>query len=73
MGANMHGCWSYDVYGNRLSESMSTTACSSSPPKLSWATFNWSNNQMVTSSYAPGRVGYDASGNTLSGPAAIDR
>lgn len=59
-----YGCWGYDAYGNRTFESLSTTPCSGTPPKASWATYNsGTNNQMTTSSYAPGGINYDASGN----------
>ena len=66
--ANVYGCWQYDSYGNRTSESMSTTACGSSPPLASWAGYNYTtanNNRIQTSSWATAGVSYDASGNTL--------
>jgi YD repeat-containing protein len=63
--ANQYGCWSYDAYGNRLSESMSSTPCDNNPGFVSWAHYNTANNRMTSSSYALGGVIYDASGNTL--------
>lgn len=62
---NMYGCWSYDAYGNRTAEAMSGTPCSNNPPLQSWASYNQGNNQMLTTSYAPAGVQYDAAGNTL--------
>jgi hypothetical protein len=59
--ANNYGCWSYDAFGNRLSQSMSTTACGSSPPLTSWANYD-ANNRFTNTSQAPGGVPYDASG-----------
>ena len=60
--ANNYGCWSYDAFGNRLSQSMSTTACGSSPPLTSWANYD-ANNRFTNTSQAPGGVAYDAAGN----------
>jgi RHS repeat-associated protein len=57
------GCWTYDAYGNRTSESFSMTACGNSPPLASWANYNPANNQVTTAS--TGGYIYDASGNTL--------
>lgn len=37
--ANNVGCWNYNQFGNRNSQSMSTTACGSNPPLMSWATY----------------------------------
>jgi RHS repeat-associated protein len=54
-------CWSYDAFGNRTSQSMSTTPCSGNPTPASWAHYN-QNNQMTSTSQAPGGVGYDPSG-----------
>jgi RHS repeat-associated protein len=62
--AGNYGCWSYDGFGNRLSQAMSTTACGSSPPLMSWANYN-SNNQFTATSQALGGVPYDASGDVL--------
>jgi RHS repeat-associated protein len=58
------GCWAYDAYGNRRWETMSTTNCSSGPPKASWADYNAANNQLSSTSY--GGIVYDAAGNLLS-------
>jgi RHS repeat-associated protein len=65
--ANQFACWTYDPFGNRTSESVSSTACNNSPPELSWATYTTSNtNRMDTDStsnlYNSVPV-YDASGN----------
>jgi YD repeat-containing protein len=62
---NKYGCWTYDAFGNRASESFSTTACNSSPPLTSWANYNSANNRFTTTSYATSGVTYDASGNLL--------
>jgi RHS repeat-associated protein len=58
------GCWSYDAFGNRLSESMSTTACANSPTLTSWAQYNISNSNRMdaTSQDANQRADYDPSG-----------
>ena len=61
---NLRGCWTYDAFGNRLSESVSTTACANSPVKQGWANYNATNNR-ITSSMATANFVYDVSGNTL--------
>jgi RHS repeat-associated protein len=33
------GCWSYDSFGNRKSQAISTTACANNPPLMSWANY----------------------------------
>jgi RHS repeat-associated protein len=64
-----YGCWIYDAFGNRLSQSMSTTACTSSPPLTSWAQYNGTvngtnNNQMSQTNQDTAQAGgYDAGGN----------
>jgi RHS repeat-associated protein len=60
-----YGCWFYDAFGNRTSESMSTTPCTGTPPKLSWATYTTSNsNRMDSTSVNSNQIsGYDAAGN----------
>jgi YD repeat-containing protein len=45
-----YGCWSYDAYGNRLSEAMSSTPCGNNPGFVSWAHYNTANNRMTSSS-----------------------
>jgi hypothetical protein len=35
--ANNYGCWSYDSFGNRLSQAISTTPCNATPPLTSGA------------------------------------
>jgi len=66
--ANNWGCWAYDAFGNRLSQSMSTTACGSNPPLTSWAQYNGTvngtnNNQMSATNRNGNQAnGYDPSG-----------
>jgi hypothetical protein len=62
--ASNYGCWSYDAFGNRLSQSMSTTPCIGTLPMMSWANYN-ANNQFTATSQALGGVPYDAAGNVL--------
>ena len=58
------GCWVYDPFGNRTSESMSTTACSGNPAQLSWATYTTSNtNRADTTSRGGNSV--DLAGNII--------
>ena len=59
-----YACWSYDSFGNRTSESLSTTACNNNPPLLSWATYNVSNSNRMdaTSLNANQSSGYDPAG-----------
>ena len=59
--AGSFGCWSYDDFGNRLSQSISTTPCSSGPTPMNWAHYN-SRNQITASTQAPGGPTYDNSG-----------
>jgi hypothetical protein len=63
--AVMNGCWTYDSYGNRTSEAVSTMGCGSNPPKASWANYNAANNRVTTASTATAGYIYDAAGNTL--------
>jgi len=44
--ANPYACWSYDAFGSRTSEAVSTTQCSQSPTPNSWAHYN-TNNQIT--------------------------
>jgi hypothetical protein len=60
--ANFWGCWSYDSFGNRLSESISSTACGSTPPMTSWANYNASNRMVSTNQNSAQASGYDAAG-----------
>jgi RHS repeat-associated protein len=62
--AGNYGCWSYDAFGNRLSQAISTTPCANNPPLMSWANYN-ANNQFTNTSQAPGGVQYDPSGDVL--------
>jgi RHS repeat-associated protein len=59
--AGNFGCWIYDAFGNRTSESMSTTACASNPPLTSWAAY-YPNNRIQSTSQAPGGVSHDRAG-----------
>ncbi|MDR3573594.1 MAG: RHS repeat-associated core domain-containing protein, partial [Anaerolineaceae bacterium] len=66
--AGIYGCWTYDAFGNRTSEAMSTTACSSNPTSASWAQYNGTgngtnNNQMSATSQNLNQGNwYDAAG-----------
>jgi len=52
-------CWTYDPFGNRTSESLSTTACNNNPPLTSWAAFDQSNsNRMDRTSWNSVQDGY---------------
>jgi RHS repeat-associated protein len=59
-------CWTYDSFGNRLSQSVSATPCASNPP----ATFaaSYSANNRISSVTAPPStvIAYDAAGNVTS-------
>jgi len=60
------GCWSYDAFGNRKSQAMSTTACANNPPLMSWANYKTTNNNQISNSLqAPGGVSYDPSGDVI--------
>ncbi|MGA2351413.1 MAG: MBG domain-containing protein, partial [Terracidiphilus sp.] len=59
--ASNFGCWSYDDFGNRLSQAVSTVACTSNPTPTTWAHYN-SNNQITGTPQAPGGLTYDSSG-----------
>jgi RHS repeat-associated protein len=66
---NMYGCWSYDTRGNRTSEAISTTNCTSSPTPQNVTAYS-ANNQISSSTLSPNTLAsgsfiYDASGNTL--------
>ena len=64
--ANNYGCWSYDAYGNRTLEAMSTTQCANTPlPLMSWASYNPVNNQVASASTAGAGLAYDQAGNVL--------
>ena len=61
--AGMYGCWTYDAYGNRTMEAVSTTPCANGPvPQIS-ATYNQANNRILTA--AGTAFVYDTSGNTV--------
>lgn len=56
-------CWSYDTFGNRLSQSVSTTSCSANPPSTYSAAFNAKNQVNTVTTPANGSVTYDLAGN----------
>ena len=60
--ANNYGCWSYDSFGNRLLESISTTPCTGTPPLTSWAQYNSSNRMTATHLNTNQANGYDLAG-----------
>jgi RHS repeat-associated protein len=60
--AGNYGCWSYDAFGNRTAQAVSTTPCANNPPLTSWANFN-ANNRFTSTSQAPGGIAYDTAGN----------
>jgi RHS repeat-associated protein len=60
--AGQFGCWSYDSFGNRTMEAVSTTACNASPTPTIWAQYA-TNNQISATTHAVGGVqGYDGAG-----------
>lgn len=69
--ANNWGCWSYDAFGNRTSQSMSSTPCGNNPPLTSWAQYNGTvngtnNNQMSQTNQNENQAnGYDAAGDVI--------
>jgi RHS repeat-associated protein len=62
--ANNYGCWSYDSFGNRTAQSISTTACPAQPSALApTANYNSSNRVTWTSVNAAGsNFNYDPAG-----------
>jgi RHS repeat-associated protein len=65
--SGIDGCWTYDPFGNRVSEAMSTTPCSNLPPLKSWATYTGTNNNRMdtTNLNANQANDYDSAGNVL--------
>jgi RHS repeat-associated protein len=70
--AGEYGCWSYDSFGNRLMQSMSTTPCTNNPPLMSWAnytvdgTLNTADNGKNQVKGTPnGIYQYDSAGNVI--------
>jgi RHS repeat-associated protein len=57
-------CWTYDAFGNRTTESLSATPCSSSPAPTTWANYN-SSNRVTGTTQAVAGYSYDAAGNVL--------
>jgi len=43
-------CLAYDSWGNRTSESLSTTDCNNNPPAISWAQYNIHNSNQIDNS-----------------------
>ena len=64
--AGQSACWSYDSFGNRTSQSVSTTACGNSPPATFATTYNTNNRIASVSAPAAMSISYDAAGNVLS-------
>ena len=62
--AGKYGCWSYDSYGNRTLEAVSSTACNANPTPQMWATYNPANNRITADTNRTSNFGYDTSGNT---------
>jgi len=60
--AGQYLCWSYDNFGNRTSQSVSTTPCGSSPPTTFAATYSANNQISTVSSPAGLSIGYEPSG-----------
>ena len=56
-------CWSYDAFGNRKSQSVSSTPCSSSPPKTFSANFGVNNRITAVTSTPAITISYDGAGN----------
>lgn len=56
--ANQHGCWTYDEYGNRTSESISNVLCSSSPTPAIWAHYADGGNHITATNQYGGAVVY---------------
>lgn len=56
------GCWVFDPFGNRTSESMSATSCTSNPPQLSWETYGTSNTNRADTTSVGGNH-FDLAGN----------
>jgi len=59
-----YACWSYDAFGNRTNEAVSTTACTGSPTPTTWATYNTYSQISGTNLMASGDT-YDAAGDIL--------
>jgi hypothetical protein len=65
---NKYGCWTYDSFGNRTLESLSSVQCSgTNPTPQVKAVYNQANNRIVSIAGTTGaNFTYDASGNTTS-------
>jgi RHS repeat-associated protein len=62
--AGQYACWSYDAFGNRTSQAVSTTPCASSPPTTFAATYSVNNQISSVTSPTNVTISYDAAGNT---------
>jgi RHS repeat-associated protein len=56
-------CWTYDSFGNRRTQTLSSTPCNVSSPPAPTSQWQYSaNNQITSTNLAPQGLGYDASG-----------
>ena len=55
-------CWTYDNFGNRLMQAVSSTPCGNNPTPSFWAHYS-AKNQIVGATNAVNGYGYDAAGN----------
>jgi RHS repeat-associated protein len=68
-GTQQIACWSYDAFGNRTMESLSSVACNANPTPTTWAqyngTVNGTNNNQMSQTYQNTNQGngYDPAGN----------
>jgi RHS repeat-associated protein len=68
-GMQQIACWSYDAFGNRTMESLSSVACNANPTPTTWAQYNGTvngtnNNQMSQTNQNTNQGnGYDPAGN----------
>jgi len=56
-------CWSYDSFGNRTSQSVSTTPCNANPPATFAASYSANNQISSVSAPTSTTIAYDAAGN----------
>lgn len=56
-----YGCWTYDGFGNRTMEAISSTPCNSNPAPTTWAHYN-SSNQITGTPLMTSGDDYDAAG-----------
>lgn len=60
-----YACWSYDSFGNRTFQAVSTIPCNSSPTSTFSAQYNANNQISSSSAPAPAAVSYDSAGDVL--------